>query len=136
MYKTLDGLLRHIKHAHFFVHIWSLFSFTVWPSTVMSEKKDKKSKKKETQEKEAIAPEETLDVSLEWVAEPILKGVYKHLAWKEVQGLGIVCRGWKAAITGEVGDEPEYLHKFVEAYPEKDNKVCVETLRFRINAFL
>lgn len=81
----------------------------------------KKSKKQEKEEKELITEE--LDVSLEWVAEPILKGVYKFLEWKEIQSLAEVCRGWKAASTGEVGDEAEYLEKYAQAYPNKENKV-------------
>lgn len=87
-----------------------------------SKRVDKKKEKKVDETKEST-PEETLDVSLEWVVEPILKEVYKHLEWKEVQNLSLVCRGWKAASTGEVGDEAEYLGKYKEAYPNKENKV-------------
>jgi hypothetical protein len=99
-------------------------------------KRGKTSSKATAEPAEALQQESSLDVSLEWIAEPIIKGVYKYLEWKEIQTLSEVCRGWKAAATGEVGDEPEYLAKYTKAYPNRENKVCSMSLVCWINGFV
>lgn len=86
----------------------------------MSAKKEKKSPKAT---EKSITDSDSVDFSIEWVAEPILKNVYKYLEWETIQTLSLVCRGWRASITGEVGDEVKYLEKYQAAFPNHEKRV-------------
>jgi len=71
---------------------------------------------------EEVKEERELDLVSEWIAEPIVRGVYKNLDWRSIQALAGVARGWKAASTGEVADEPAYFEKFVTTFPDRKDK--------------